>query len=149
MSKSIDAPVNFPDWIEAIAAMAGLKLEKLGETLVAVRCEMAEGRTQIVWISPLGKDRFHNTIIGISSPALKLGSTGRCLSQQQANDLLRQNAKMPHGAWAIENIEGDDYLVMFDTQIAETMDAQEFAASVKATALLADTMEKRLDKDEF
>jgi hypothetical protein len=48
MSKSIDALVNFPDWIEAIAAMARLKLEKLGETLVAVRCEMAEGRTQIV-----------------------------------------------------------------------------------------------------
>jgi hypothetical protein len=48
MSRATETPVNFPDWIEAIAAIAGLKLEKLGEILVAVRCEMTEGRIQIV-----------------------------------------------------------------------------------------------------
>jgi hypothetical protein len=128
--------------------MADLKLQKLSETLVVVRSELAGGKAQIVWISPVGKDRFDNTIISIASPAMKMGA-GRYLSQKQANDLLRQNAKLPHGAWAIENIEGDDYLVVFDTQIAETMDAQEFAASVRATAIMANELERQSGRDEF
>ncbi|MBI1881283.1 MAG: hypothetical protein HYR94_24140, partial [Chloroflexi bacterium] len=75
---------------------------------------------------------------------------GQWLPQQLANDLLRQNAQMMHGSWAIDKIEGDDYLVVFDTQIAETLDTQEFAASVKAAAILADEMEQDLAaRDSF
>jgi hypothetical protein len=79
---------------------------------------------------------------------MKMGA-GQYLPQKKANDLLRQNAKLLHGAWAIENIEGDDYLVIFDTQIAQTMDTEEFAASVKAAAFLADEMERELGRDGF
>ena len=149
MSQRTDTPINFPDWIETIAAMAGLKLQKLSEQLAAIKYNLAASRSQIVWISPLGRDQLGNTIISIASPATKMGATGRFLSQKYANHLLRHNAKLPHGAWAIQNIEGDDYLVMMDTQIAETMDTQEFAASVKTTACLADEMEQRFGHDQF
>ena len=149
MSGTTETPLNFAAWIEAIAGMAGLKLEKLSQTLVAIRCHLNENRTQVVWVSPLGRDQFGNTIIGVSSSASKLGTRGRHLSQKMANSLLRQNATLAHGAWAIQNIEGDDYLVMMDTQIAETMDTPEFAASVKTTAALADEMEQQLGQDNF
>ena len=36
MSGTEETPINFPDWIEAIAGMAGLQLQKLSETLVVV-----------------------------------------------------------------------------------------------------------------
>ena len=119
-NTTTDSPLNFPVWIETIAAMAGFTIQKLSETLVIIKYELPKGRSQIVWISPVGKDRFKNTVISIASPALKMGAAGRQLSQKHANALLRHNAQLLHGAWAIENIEGDDYLVMFDTQIAET-----------------------------
>jgi hypothetical protein len=148
-NATIEAPRNFPAWIESIAAMAGFEIQKLSETLVVIKCELPTDRSQIVWISPVGKDRFNNTVISIASPALKMGASGRYLSQKQANRLLRHNAQLLHGAWAIQNIEGDDYLVIFDTQTAETMDTSEFATSVKDTAALADAMEKQLGKDQF
>jgi hypothetical protein len=140
---------NFADWIEYIAAKAGLATQQLSERLVVIQCPLGQGRMQTVWISPVGQDPLKNTIISISSPALKMG-TGQWLSQQLANDLLRQNARMMHGSWAIDKVEGDDYLVVFDTQIAETLDTQEFAASVRAAAILADEMERDLaSRDNF
>jgi hypothetical protein len=147
--KDTDTLFNFPNWVEAIAAMAEFDFQKLGENLVAITCQLNGGRSQTVWVSPIGRDRFKNTVITIASPALKLGAAGRSLPKEQANNLLRHNAKLCHGAWAIQNIEGDDYLVMYDTQIAETMDTMEFATSVKDTAALADAMEKKLGKDQF
>ncbi|MCP4628909.1 MAG: hypothetical protein GY850_36185, partial [bacterium] len=141
-------PINFPDWIETIATMAGFKIQKLSRSLVVIKYKLPRERTQTVWINPIGKDPLGNTIIGISSPAIKMGA-GQYLPQKKANDLLRQNAKLLHGAWVIENIEGDDYLAMFDTQIAQTIDTKEFAASVKAVAFLADEMERELDRDGF
>ncbi len=143
MPNTHNTPLNFPQWIEAIAAMGGFKLEKLSETLVAIRYKLHTGRYQTVWISPAGKDPLGNTIITISSPAMKMGA-GYLLDRKQANQLLRQNAKLMHGAWAIANIEGDDFLILFDTQIAETMDTKELTASIKSTAFLADEMEREL-----
>lgn len=148
MPRSTEEPINFPEWIESIAAMSGLKIEKVSKSLVVVRCELSAGRSQIVWISPVGKDPHDNTIISIASPAKKMGA-GQLLSQKKTNDLLRQNSKLLHGAWAIENIEGDDYLAVFDTQIAQSMDNQEFAASVRATATLAAEMENSMGKNGF
>ena len=149
MTTDTPTRFNFSAWIESIAAMAGFKLQKLSDTLVVITCNLNGGRSQIVWVSAMGKDRFNNTVVSIASPALKLGHVGRYLSQKEANNLLRHNAALCHGAWAIQNIEGDDYLVMFDTQIAETMDTTEFATSVKDTAALADALEKQFDKDQF
>ena len=149
MTQNSDTAFKFSAWIEAIAALAGFDLQPLSESLVAITCQLNGGRKQTVWISPIGKDRHNNTVITIASPAMKLGASGRQISQRQANDLLRHNAKLCHGAWAIDTIEGDDYLVMFDTQIAEAMDTVEFASSVKDTPALADAMEKQLGKDQF
>ncbi len=149
MPANTGTDFDFYAWIKAIGAMAGFALQKLSDNLAVITCRLNGGRSQTVWISAMGQDRYHNTIIRISSPAMKMGSAGRLLSQKQANDLLRHNATLCHGAWAIETLEGDDYLVIFDTHIAGTMDTVEFATSVKDTAALADTMEKKLGKDQF
>ncbi len=148
MSTTNGTLTNFPNWIEGIANLAGFEVQKVCETLVAIRCDLPEGRTQTVWVRHVGKDPLDNTIVSISSPAMKMGR-GQFLSQKQANDLLRQNTRLYHSAWAIENVEGDDYLVMFDTQIAETMDTQEFAASVRVTAVMADDLEAQMGRDNF
>jgi hypothetical protein len=141
-------PVHFCEWIEVIAQMVGYPTLKLTGSLAVIKHELPGGRTQTVWISPIGRDPHDNTIIGFSSPARKMGA-GQFLSQQDANRLLRQNARCLHGGWAIQNIEGDDYLVMLDTRIAETMGGHEFVASVKAVAILADEEEKRSGQDKF
>ncbi len=148
MARTRKKCLNFPNWIEGIAGLAGFQIERLCETLVAVRCQLPAGRTQTVWVRLVGRDPLGNTLISISSPAMKMGS-GQFLPWEQANSLLRQNTQLYHSAWAIDSVEGDDYLVMYDTQIAETMDTKEFAASVQASAVLADEMEKQLGYDRF
>ena len=148
MLEQVGELVNFAYWIEGIAAMAGLEAERLSDELVAINYVLLDGRTQVVWVNPIGRDPMGNTIVGISAPAMKVGK-GHLLPRQVTNNLLRENSKMYHSAWSIELIEGDEYLVVFDTQIAETMDTKEFSASVQVCAILADDWKKKLDRDSL
>lgn len=144
-----EAVIDFTDWITALAGASGFRIEPLGENLVATRCNLPGERKQVVWIRLLGTDTYRNSVVVISSPALKIGS-GHLLERKLANALLRQNAGVFHGGWAIETVEGDDYLIMHDTQIAETVDAEELAASILSVATMADTMEKQfVEADRF
>jgi hypothetical protein len=144
-----EAVIDFTDWITALAGASGFRIQPLGENLVATRCNLSGERKQVVWIRLLGTDTYRNSVVVISSPALKIGS-GHLLERKLANALLRQNAGVFHGGWAIETVEGDDYLIMHDTQIAETVDAEELAASILSVATMADTMEKQfVEADRF
>ncbi|MBI5208616.1 MAG: hypothetical protein HY927_01425 [Elusimicrobia bacterium] len=140
--------VPFADYIEQLAKKAGMVVNKTNPDLVVIPFDMGGGRHQNVFVRPMGKTGDGNVIIGFFSPALKMPS-GQMLGQKSANDLLRENAKLAHGAWAIEKIENDDYLVVYDTQIAQTMEAEEFKASAYALSSIADEMEKRLGADSF
>ena len=43
----------------------------------------------------------------------------------------------------------EEFLVVYDTHIAQTMDPQEFEASVRALAVTADRKERELGQDVF
>jgi hypothetical protein len=140
--------ISFAEFVERIAARTGLVVKKHNPSLVIIPFDMGRGRKQNVWVKPIGLDHMGNLIIGFSSPALQM-PTGQMLSQETANKLLRQNANLPYGAWAIEKSEGGEFLIVFDTQIAQTMQPQEFEASVRTLAQAADAMEKELGVDVF
>ena len=140
--------MSFAAFIENVASGAGLPIDKRGPDLVTVNFDMGSGRKQIVWIAPIGQDHMSNLIVGFLSPALQM-QAGEDLGRKAANDLLRDNAKLFHGAWAIVTIEGTEYLAVVDTQIAHTMQSEEFSATVGMVAALADEMEKKLGTDLF
>ena len=139
---------SFAEFVEKIAAEAGLKVIKRSHTLVIVLFNMGEGRKQNVFVKPLGLDNKGNLVIGFSSPAFQM-PTAQMLSQDVANDLLRRNATLAYGSWAIAREGENDYLVVRDTQLAHTMQPQEFEATVRSLSQAADAMEKTLGVDLF
>jgi hypothetical protein len=139
---------TFVDWFATIAATAELNIEAQSEEVATISFNMGEGRSQTVWVSPMGDDPAGNTLIAVSSPALKMPG-GQQLGQKTANDLLREKSGIFHGAWCIQTVGDDEYLVCQDTQIAQTLDANELSASVHAVAWMADEMEKKLNVDNF
>lgn len=138
----------FEQLISRMVREAGLAAERRGPELFVVRFDMGGGRFQRVFIRPMGQTGAGHLIVGFISPALKMPPE-QMLGQKTANALLRENAKLSYGAWAIEQVDGDDYLVALETQIAQTMQPDEFTASVHAVSRLADAMEKRLGVDAF
>jgi len=148
MYKMGEDGASFAEFVEKIAAEAGLKVIKRSHTLVIVLFNMGEGRKQNVFVKPLGLDHKGNLVIGFSSPALQMPAD-QLLSQDVANDLLRKNTKFAHGSWGIERQGENDYLVAFSTQLAHTMQPQEFEAIVRMLSRAADDMEKKLGVDLF
>ncbi len=140
--------VSFTDFIVSVAAKANLKVRVAAPDLVIVPYDLGEGRSQNTFVRPMGKTGAGHLIVGFFSPCLKMVPDQE-LGAKTCNDLLRRNAKLPHGAWAIDRVDGSDYLGVADTQIAQTMQPEEFAASCFVTAKLADDMEKTLGTDAF
>mgnify|MGYP005836847323 CR=1 FL=1 len=148
MSEPKPLGMSFADFLTQIAGKTGLKVRTISPSAVVVPFDMGEGRTQYVWVRAVGTDGRGNLLVGIYSPALKMPE-GQLLSREAANELLRENINLAHGSWAIQKMEDGEYLVMFDTQIAQTMDPEEFAASVRGLAAAADAKEKSLGSDAF
>ncbi|MBI2363108.1 MAG: hypothetical protein HYV15_06970 [Elusimicrobia bacterium] len=140
--------VSFADFIQGLDAKSNLKVRVSGPELVIVPYDMGEGRAQNTFVRPLGKTGAGHLIVSFFSPALKMPA-GQEIGAKTANDLLRRNSKIPHGAWAIDQVDGADYLGVFETHIAQTMDPAEFAAACFVTAKLADDMEKTMGADSF
>lgn len=142
------AVVSFTDFVATVAQKAGLKIQQKAPDLIVVPYEMGEGRLQNTFVRPLGTTGAGHAIIAFFSPCMKV-EAGQQLDAKTANELLRKNARIPHGAWAITSVDGQEYLGVQDTQIAQTMQPEEFAASCVVVAKLADDMEKQLGKDVF
>jgi hypothetical protein len=139
---------SFANQIEAVAAQAGLRVQKLDPSLVLVPFLIPGERRQRVWVRDAGVDAAGNRIVRFSSPAVEVPG-GQQLGQKMANELLRENAKLAHGAWAVEDVQDKQFLVAVDTRIMEYMDPPEFRASANTVALAADAKEKQLEKDEY
>lgn len=142
------ANVSFAEFIQQVAARAGLKVNVVNPELVVVPYDMGEGRSQNTFVRPMGRTGAGHNIVSFFSPALKMPA-GQELGAKTANDLLRRNSKIPHGAWAIDQVDGADYLGVMETHIAQTMDVDEFSAACVVVAKLADEMEKTLGTDSF
>ena len=74
---------------------------------------------------------------------------GQSLSKDAANDLLRKNARLPYGSWAIKRSGDNDYLVLFDTCIAQSMQPRDFEMTVRMMAITADEKEKTFGVDVY
>lgn len=136
-------PPTFSDFITQIAAQAGIPVRWESDSRVSVLCNLPRERRQTVYIDFLGEDAQKNILVGFYSPVIKL-PPNQMLGQKMANDLLRENANLPHGAWAILKLNDGEYLVACDTQIAQHMQPQELSASVSTLAFTADEKEKIL-----
>ncbi len=148
MDETAKNKSEFSDFIVHIASQAGFEVVKESPTIVTITLDLKDGRAQTVWIKPAGTDNQDNPLISITSAAAKIPK-GQNLSQSVANELLRQNTNIAHGAWGINKIEENEYLVAMVTMIAKTMQPEDFKASVVSLAMTADNKEKEMGVDIF
>ncbi|MBI5624616.1 MAG: hypothetical protein HY924_12630 [Elusimicrobia bacterium] len=148
MAKVTPSGQDFVQFIQTVAAKVQLGVQVKGPDMVVVPWDFGEGRLQNTYIRPLGQTGAGHLIIGFFSPCMKI-ATGAELDLKAALEFLRKNARMPHGAWAIASVQGEEYLGVQDTQIAQTMQPEEFHASAVVVAKVADDYEKQAGKDVF
>lgn len=139
---------DFTTFIQGLAAKVNLTVQVKGPDMVMVPWDFGGGRLQNTYIRPMGQTGAGHFIVGFFSPCMKI-ATGAEIELKTALDLLRKNARMPHGSWAIASVQGDEYLGVQDTQIAQTMQPEEFHASAVVVAKVADDFEKASGKDLF
>lgn len=139
--------VSFEVFIKDVASKAKLNIMQKGPEMVVVPWDIAEGRKQNTFVRPMGTTGM-GLVISFFSPAKKIGPGGEP-DLKVALDLLRKNARIPHGAWCIASVSGEEYLGVQDTQLAHTMQPDEFYASALAVARLADELEKALGSDTY
>ncbi|MFA6318408.1 MAG: hypothetical protein WC943_13450 [Elusimicrobiota bacterium] len=148
ISKVTPMGLDFVQFIQGIAAKCNLNVQVKGPDLVVVPWDFGGGRLQNTFIRPMGQTGAGHLIIGFFSPCMKV-VTGAEVDQKTAVEFLRKNARMPHGSWAIASVQGEEYLGVQDTQIAQTMQPDEFNASAVVVAKVADDYEKQTGKDVF
>lgn len=139
--------VSFEVFIKDVAAKAKLNIMVKGPDMVVVPWDIAEGRKQNTFVRPMGTTGM-GLVISFFSPTRKLAA-GAEPDGKMAVELLRKNARIPHGSWCIASVSGEEYLGVQDTQLAHTMQPDEFYASALAVARLADELEKQLGGDSF
>ena len=151
--------MNSPEHVAAvlekvaqIATMAGYQVKSFPErNFVAVPFDMGEGRKQVVYIRYIGQTPDEHDVVSFDSPCMEVKKGWLAgLSKNQAVDLLKRNASLLFGSFAIEQLEGDaDVLIVCSNQILDTMEVEEFDAHCRAVAVVADDYEKELGRDEF
>jgi hypothetical protein len=138
--------------VSQIATMAGYTVKSMPErNFVAVPFDMGNGRKQVVYVRYIGQTPDEHDVVSFDSPCMEVKKGWlRGLSKDRAIDLLKRNANLLFGRFAIEQIEGeDDVLIVCSTQIIDTMEVEEFDAHCRAVAVIADEYEKELGTDHF
>ena len=139
--------VSFEVFIKEVAAKAKLNIMVKGPDMVVVPWDISEGRKQNTFVRPMGTTGM-GLVVSFFSPARKI-ATGTEVDAKMALDLLRKNARIPHGSWCIASVAGEEYLGVRDARLAHTMQPDEFYASALAVARLADELEKQLGGDSY
>jgi eukaryotic-like serine/threonine-protein kinase len=101
-----------------------------------VTVRLPDGRTQKVFIEPSGH-RGSEKLLAIYSICCEVQS-------EYFEHALQLNSRIPHGAFAIREIEGRPHFVMVDTYPRATVDPEEIRFSVLEIATRADGMENLL-----
>lgn len=122
-------------------------------SVLMVKFNMGDGRSQTVYIEHTGKTFDGQDCVTFMSPCKVLKKErilGGGLNKNQVMDLLRRNAKLHFGSFALETFEGrNDVLVVMSSQIVETMDVEEFKTHVSFVAYAADEYERECGQDVF
>ncbi|GAP94879.1 hypothetical protein NIES2104_13960 [Leptolyngbya sp. NIES-2104] len=133
--------------VKAALDKAGLKYEVDRDGDFKLVMELPNDRTQLVFVrSETQKLNDNYEIREIISPAFK--SDG-ALSSEIANRLLTDSAKKKLGGWQTIS-DGNSSIAIFCSKVMANSNAESLVASIQATVLTADDMEKQLtNKDDF
>ena len=138
---------DFKETVELFAIQLGMTVEQLDDDNATILFS-GNGRQQRVFLQTLGFDFRDRQLVGVSSPAMMIVGT-ESFGVERCRELLSANAVLPHGAWAIQTHAGNRFLVMRDTLLLETLDPEEFEASVMTVASAADKFERQAGKDVY
>ncbi len=143
------------DQVVELAAMADITMGRHpedDETLVA-GFELGNGRRQSVFVRYVGQSEDGSHCVSFMSPCMSRRrrrlSIGDSFGGRRAIDLLRRNAALPFGNFALQRFEDEDVLVVQSSQIVETMEIEELRAHVLHVALIADAYEMEHGRDDF
>jgi len=122
--------MDFVDFISSKANQSGWKITKvISESLVMLTFDADHGKEN-VYIKPCGKDANGNTVLEFSSSGIPLADD-ISVNETIGLELLRRNGAMLSGYWGIESVSGKEVFSVFASQIAQTMDKDEFEAAVR------------------
>ncbi len=135
--------------IQRVAAMAGIQGQRQGD-LLSYGWDFSGGRDQMCYVAPFAETDDGLNIICFFSPCQRLG-TGFLsgISKNVAVQLLRTNAELDFGHFAVMKLGGEEMICVRATQILETMEVKEFQEKCLAVAQLADAWEEKIGKNEF
>jgi hypothetical protein len=140
--------------VSQIAAMAEMPVQRHpSEQMLIASFDMGAGRHQLVYIRYVGETPDGHDSISFMSPCMELkkgGWFGGALTRKRAVDLLRRNAALLFGSFALYTFTGgEQVLVVVSSQIVETMEVEEFRTHLGAVAFVADHYERELGTDVF
>jgi hypothetical protein len=123
--------MQFVPFISAKAQQCGWHVSKvLNDSLVTLDFDSDHG-TETVYIRPCGQNGDGNTILEFTSRGLAVPADDDA-AHGFAMLLLERNGEMLMGHWGIEKLGEERYFTVFVSQIANTMDLDEFRAAVRA-----------------
>jgi len=131
------APVDQRGLIRVVVQSNDWKLTEKSSNLWQIVVNIGALRKQTVTVQFDEQDDDGNNLIAYSSicgPATVSNSM----------KLLKHNAKMVHGAFAIQSSPTGDQVVIQANQLAETVDALEATKIISAVAWQADRVEEKL-----
>lgn len=137
--------------VEEIAGLAGYKVNRHPSgSLLMISFDMGRGRSQNVFIVPCGTTPDGKNVVSFSSPcmAVKKGMF-KGIGKAQALDLLRRNAMLKFGHFAIASAGDCEGIMACASQIVETMEIEEFEALANTVAIIADEYEREHGQDQF
>jgi len=138
--------------IRNVAAVAGLKgeIDPDGQHFSMEFATAKEGRTQRVFVKPVGKTLEGQTVVAVFSPALvvKKGMFAG-MSKDQAIELLRMNETLNFARFGIWESDEQSMVVASSDLLLEAMDAEELRTHASYVALAADGYEMKFGGDQF
>jgi membrane protease subunit (stomatin/prohibitin family) len=136
LAPAAAAPTDARQIVRAVAESAGWQIQEAGSAW-HVTVPIGALRKQTVTVNFEGKDDEGHDFIAYTSicgPA----------SEKNAMALLRYNMKMVHGAFAVQNTDSGEMVVVQANQLADTADPLEVTRVMTAVAWQADKVEEKL-----
>ena len=122
----------------------------IAKALAELSVELKSSAGRIVVTMRLGRDRSQRVHIEVcpaqlgESKLIRIYSVCAPIDETYFRRALEFNASMPHGALAIQDIDGAPHFVMLNSYLQATCEAEDIRRSVQEVAQWADDMEQML-----
>jgi len=151
---TVDHTAEVLENVRAVAASAGMQLHPhpSGKMLM-IKFNMGSSRSQTVFIEYSGRSAGGHdciTFLSLCKVVKKERILGGGLGKAQVLELLRRNARLHFAHFALESFEGrNDVLMVKSSQLAASMETDEFKMHVACVAHAADQFEQECGQDVF